>query len=98
MFTIASVVMMGVTVLMAIWDTPPWMLPITAVPAALLAFPATLAFLRLRRLRTIPLPVPRVVGTVANRDATASVDDTRVAPDPAPSGRGPGSAAGSVPS
>ncbi|BBZ68350.1 hypothetical protein MINS_37790 [Mycolicibacterium insubricum] len=44
------------------------------------------------------LTVPRVVGTVANRDATASVDDTRVAPDPAPSGRGPGSAAGSVPS
>ncbi|MCB0926973.1 MAG: hypothetical protein U0R77_14920 [Mycolicibacterium insubricum] len=59
LFTIASVVMMGVTVLMAIWDTPPWMLPITAVPAALLAFPATLAFLRLRRLRTIPLPAPR---------------------------------------
>ncbi|HOW95278.1 MAG TPA: hypothetical protein PLF91_12400 [Mycolicibacterium fallax] len=58
-FTGAMLTLIGVTALLALWDLPPWALLIPGLMAAAAAFPATLAFLRFRRLRALPLPTPR---------------------------------------
>jgi hypothetical protein len=58
-FTFSSVLWIGVTGLLASWDTPFWALFIPAPIAVGAAFLATLAFLRYRWLRREPLPSPR---------------------------------------
>jgi hypothetical protein len=58
-FGIASVFWVLVTALLALWSTPAWALPIPGVLAAGAAFPATLAFLRYRWLKSEPLPAER---------------------------------------
>jgi hypothetical protein len=58
-FTLSSVLWIGVTGLLASWDTPFWALFIPAPIAIGAAFLATLAFLRYRWLRGEPLPPQR---------------------------------------
>jgi hypothetical protein len=58
-FGVACIVWIGVTALLATWSTPAWALPIPVVLAAGAAFPATLFFLRYRRLKGLPLPPER---------------------------------------
>jgi hypothetical protein len=58
-FTISSLIWIGVTGLLASWDTPFWALFIPAPIAVGAAFLATLCFLRYRWLRREPLPPQR---------------------------------------
>src|ERR1700752_496089 len=58
-FTVSTVIWIGVTGLLASWDTPFWALFIPAPIAVGAAFLATLSFLRYRWLRGEPLPPPR---------------------------------------
>lgn len=58
-FTVSCVFWIGVTGLVAAWDTPAWALLIPSPIAVGAAFLATLAFLRYRWLRREPLPPPR---------------------------------------
>ncbi len=58
-FTVSSVFWVGVTGLLASWDTPVWALFIPSPIAVGAAFLATLAFLRYRWLRREPLPAQR---------------------------------------
>lgn len=55
----ATLALMGITAVLASWSTPAWALLIPGLMAVGMAFPATLAFLRVRRLRSLPLPPPR---------------------------------------
>ena len=55
-FTVSTVIWIGVTGLLASWDTPFWALFIPAPIAVGAAFLATLSFLRYRWLRGEPLP------------------------------------------
>ncbi|KUH85073.1 MULTISPECIES: hypothetical protein [unclassified Mycobacterium] len=59
LFTVSCVFWIGVTGLVAAWDTPAWALLIPSPIAVGAAFLATLAFLRYRWLRREPLPPPR---------------------------------------
>lgn len=59
LFTISCVFWIGVTGLVAAWDTPAWALLIPSPIAVGAAFLATLTFLRYRWLRREPLPPPR---------------------------------------
>ena len=58
-FTVSTVIWIGVTGLLASWDTPFWALFIPAPIAVGAAFLATLSFLRYRWLRGEPLPPQR---------------------------------------
>lgn len=58
-FTLATGFWAFVTAVLAAWTTPVWVLIITGAIAAGATFPATLAWLRYRWLRRIPLPVQR---------------------------------------
>jgi hypothetical protein len=58
-FTVSSLFWVGVTGLLASWDTPFWALFIPAPIAVGAAFLATLSFLRYRWLRGEPLPPQR---------------------------------------
>jgi hypothetical protein len=58
-FTMSCLIWVGVTVLLATWNTPAWALFIPAPIAVGAAFLATLAFLRYRWLRGEPLPPQR---------------------------------------
>jgi hypothetical protein len=58
-FTASSVFWVGVTGLLASWDTPVWALFIPSPIAVGAAFLATLSFLRYRWLRREPLPAQR---------------------------------------
>jgi hypothetical protein len=58
-FTGSCLFLVGVTALLASWDTPAWALAIPAPLAVGAAFLATLAFLRYRWLRGEPLPPQR---------------------------------------
>lgn len=60
-FTFATGLWAGVTALLAVWSTPVWVLIITGCVAAGAAFWATLAFLRYRWLRAVPLPPERTL-------------------------------------
>ena len=55
-FTVSSLIWVGVTVLLAVWNTPAWAIFIPTPIAVGAAFLATLAFLRYRWLRGEPLP------------------------------------------
>jgi hypothetical protein len=59
LFTGGCLFFVGVTTLLAIWNTPAWALFIPAPIAVGAAFLATLAFLRYRWLREEPLPPQR---------------------------------------
>ncbi|OBI78361.1 hypothetical protein [Mycobacterium sp. E740] len=59
LFTLSCVFWIGVTGLLAAWDTPAWALLIPSPIAVGAAFLATLTFLRYRWLRREPLPPPR---------------------------------------
>ncbi|WP_280828840.1 hypothetical protein [Mycobacterium sp. OTB74] len=61
LFTAATAFWVGLTALLAVWSTPFWVLIITGVIAGVVAFPATLFFLRYRWLRAEPLPPQRAV-------------------------------------
>jgi hypothetical protein len=63
LFTFATLFCILVTVLLATWSTPAWALLIPGLLAAGAAFPATLAFLRYRWLRSTPLPPQRPAST-----------------------------------
>lgn len=63
LFSFATVFCILVTVLLASWSTPAWALLIPGLLAAGAAFPATLAFLRYRWLRSTPLPAQRPAST-----------------------------------
>ncbi|MGV0742302.1 phage shock envelope stress response protein PspM [Mycolicibacterium sp. XJ870] len=58
-FTLSCGFWVLVTALLAAWSTPFWVLIITGAIAAGAAFPATLAWLRYRWLRSAPLPAER---------------------------------------
>jgi hypothetical protein len=58
-FTVSCLIWVGVTVLLATWNTPAWALFISAPIAVGAAFLATLSFLRYRWLRGEPLPPQR---------------------------------------
>ncbi|RWA17152.1 hypothetical protein MBRU_05880 [Mycolicibacterium brumae DSM 44177] len=58
-FIAATLGLVGITALLAVWEIPAWALIIPGAMAAGAAFPATLAMLRYRRLRATPLPDPR---------------------------------------
>ena len=58
-FTVACGFWLAVTVVLASWSTPAWVLIITGLIAAGAAFPATLLWLRYRWLRASPLPAER---------------------------------------
>ncbi len=60
-FAFATGLWIAVTAVLASWSTPAWVLLITGIIAAGAAFPATLAFLRYRWLRAMPLPPERAV-------------------------------------
>ncbi|CAJ1583762.1 phage shock envelope stress response protein PspM [[Mycobacterium] wendilense] len=62
-FSFATLFCILVTVLLASWSTPAWALLIPGLLAAGAAFPATLAFLRYRWLRSTPLPAQRPAST-----------------------------------
>jgi len=82
-FTFSTGLWIAVTALLASWSTPVWGLIITGVIAAGAAFPATLAFLRYRWLRAMPLPPERTIhrlppwGSAARQPMTALASSER---------------------
>jgi hypothetical protein len=70
-FAAGTLFWIGVTALLAVWNTPWWGLLITGILAGVSAFPATLLLLRYRWLHGEPLPPARSVRWLPPRGSAA---------------------------